>query len=261
MPPLNAGAPLLEARGLCKFYGDREVLHHVDLSIHPGEIVTVVGPNGAGKSTLLNCLLALETLDYGTVTRAPGLRIGYVPQHFVSSPSLPMTAGTFLALFEKRGRAAATRAIAASLGISSLLTRPLSALSGGEVRRLLLARALMNQPQLLVLDEPTAGVDVGGQAELYALLQQLSQAQGFSVLMVSHDLYVVMAASQRVICLNHHVCCEGTPQHVGGDANFRAMFGDALADQIALYHHHHTHRHGLGDEDYPHDTHEGHRHG
>ncbi len=229
------------------------MLHEVSLTIHAGEIVTIVGPNGAGKTTLLNCLLGLDVADYGTVARAPTCRIGYVPQQFTPSPSLPMAVKNFLALY-----APLDVALIETLSITHLMDRPLANLSGGELRRVLLARALMNRPNLLVLDEPTAGVDVGGQAELYQLLKQLSAALGFAVLMVSHDLYVVMAASERVICLNHHICCEGTPQHVGGDASFRALFGDALADQIALYHHHHTHAHGLGDEDYPHTHHHPH---
>ena len=231
------------------------MLHEVHLSVRPREIVTIVGPNGAGKTTLLNCLLGLDMPDYGTVARAAGLRIGYVPQQFSPSPSLPMQVESFLALY-----APLDKALVETLAIGHLLKRQLTKLSGGELRRVLLARALMNKPNLLVLDEPTSGVDVGGQAELYQLLKRLSAELGFAVLMVSHDLHVVMAATQRVICLNHHVCCEGSPQQVGGDASFRAMFGDQLADQIALYHHHHTHSHGLGDEDYPHTHHHPHAH-
>lgn len=243
---------------MCKFYDGREVLHEVDVSVHPGEVVTIVGPNGAGKTTLLNCLLGLETPDHGAVTRASGLVIGYVPQQFVASAGMPITVADFLKLY-----AAPDGALIERLGIAHLMPRLLSRLSGGEMRRVLLARALLKRPNLLVLDEPTAGVDVGGQAELYQLLKRLAADFGFAVLMVSHDLHVVMASTQRVICLNHHVCCEGSPQKVGGDASFRAMFGDALADQIALYHHHHTHQHGLGDEDYPHEHHhhEGCNHG
>ncbi|MFZ4540447.1 MAG: ATP-binding cassette domain-containing protein [Rickettsiales bacterium] len=249
IPPV-AGAALLEARGLCKFYAEREVLHEVNFAISPREIVTIVGPNGAGKTTLLNCLLGLDTADYGTITRAPNVSIGYVPQHFRPQASLPMDVASFLKLY-----APLDNQLIETLSITPLLKQPLANLSGGELRRVLLARALLGKPNLLVLDEPTAGVDVGGQGELYRLLKRLSTELDFAVLMVSHDLYVVMASTERVICLNHHVCCEGTPQHVGGNASFRAMFGDALADQIALYHHHHTHSHGLGDEDYPHTHH------
>ena len=242
-----SGAALLEARGLCKFYAKREVLHEVNFLIRPREIVTIVGPNGAGKTTLLKCLLGLEDADYGEVHRTPDLRIGYVPQHFRPQASMPMNVHSFLTLY-----APLDAALAEKLSVAHLLKAPLVSLSGGEMRRVLLLRALLKKPNLLVLDEPTAGVDIGGQGELYRLLKKLSEELNFAVLMVSHDLYVVMASTERVVCLNHHVCCEGTPQQVGGDASFRAMFGDELANQIALYHHHHTHSHGLGDEDYPH---------
>ena len=244
---------------MCKFYGGREVLHEVSFAIHPREIVTIVGPNGAGKTTLLNCLLGLDTADYGEVIRGAGTRIGYVPQHFKPQQSLPITVGSFLALY-----APLDAALTQKLSVTPLLSQQLANLSGGELRRVLLLRALLTRPNLLVLDEPTAGVDVSGQSELYALLKKLSEELDFAVLMVSHDLHVVMASTDRVICLNHHVCCEGTPQHVGGNAEFRTLFGDQLADQIALYHHHHTHHHGLADDAYPHThhhAHAGHDHG
>jgi zinc transport system ATP-binding protein len=242
-PSVVATHALLQARGLCKFYGAREVLHEVSLTIEPREIVTVVGPNGAGKTTLLRCLLGLERPDHGTVVRLPGIRIGYVPQHFTPQASLPLTVGGFLALYGEW-----TPALQTALKLEALLPRALHTLSGGELRRVLLARALLNHPHLLVLDEPTAGIDVGGQGELYRLLRQLSETYGFAVLMVSHDLHVVMAATERVICLNRHICCEGLPQQVGNAAAFRELFGDTVADQLALYHHHHSHTHGL-DED------------
>lgn len=250
--------PLLESRGLCKFYGTREVLHEVSFAIRPREIVTIVGPNGAGKTTLLKCMLGLDVADYGEVIRAPNLRVGYVPQLFRVPSSLPLSVASFLALY-----APLKPELTEKLAVSHLMSHTMQSLSGGELRRVLLLRALLRAPQLLVLDEPTSGVDVSGQGELYRLLKRLSEELGFAVLMVSHDLYVVMASTERVICLNHHICCEGTPQHVGGDASFRALFGEDLANQLALYHHHHTHAHGLADEAYPHDhpSHAGHSHG
>lgn len=255
---MDRATPLLQAQGLCKFYGAREVLHDVSLSIFPGEIVTLVGPNGAGKTTLLHCLLGLMTPDHGKILRHANLRIGYVPQHFTPPPAMPLSVASFLALYSP----AVITELAAKLEVESLLPQPLASLSGGELRRVLLLRALLNAPQLLVLDEPTAGIDVAGQGELYRLLKSLSAELGFAVLMVSHDLYVVMAATQRVICLNHHICCEGHPAQVGGDAAFRQLFGDALADQLAMYHHHHTHTHALGEEHFHHDhDHAGHAHG
>ena len=242
----------MEATGLCKFYGTREVLHDVSVTIRPREIVTLVGPNGAGKTTLLKLLLGLEQPQRGEVRPAPGLRIGYVPQHFTPQPSLPLTALGFLKLYAPKSQARIDE-LAAQLDVAAVLTQPLTTLSGGELRRVLLLRALLHQPHLLVLDEPTQGVDVAGQGELYRLLKRLSAEQNFAVLMVSHDLYVVMAATQRVICLNHHICCEGEPSTLGAHPEFRQLFGEDLARQLAMYHHHHDHAHGVHGEHFHHE--------
>ena len=252
--------PLLQASGICKFYAGREILHEVSLAIRPKEIVTIVGPNGAGKTTLLSCLLGLATPDRGEVTRAENLRIGYVPQHFRPQPGLPLTVRSFLQLY---GMRAHTRidALAVQLDVEPILDAELAVLSGGELRRVLLLRALLRQPQLLVLDEPTQGVDVAGQGEFYRLLQKLSDTQDLAVLMVSHDLHVVMASTQRVICLNRHICCEGAPEKVGSDPQFSKLFGKELAQQLSLYHHHHTHTHGIHEPAVEHHHHEGCNHG
>lgn len=256
IPPSLLPQPLIEARELCKFYGTREVLHQVGLCILPREIVTIVGPNGAGKTTLLKILLRLEQPDHGTVTHAHGLRVGYVPQHFVVQASMPLTARGFLKLYAPKSTER-IESLSATLDIAEVLDQPMATLSGGELRRLLLARALLHAPQLLVLDEPTQGVDVAGQGELYRLLKRLSEQHGFAVLMVSHDLHVVMAATQRVICLNHHICCEGTPKQVGGDPSFAALFGEDLARQLAVFHHHHDHQHGVHGEHFEHEKPDG----
>lgn len=247
--------PLLEATGLCKFYGGREVLHDVSLTVRPREIVTIVGPNGAGKTTLLSCLMGLSKTDHGHIIRAEGLRIGFVPQQFKPQPSMPLTVESFLQLYGLRDGALE---LAAQLDVESIMAREMSQLSGGELRRVLLLRALLKKPQLLVLDEPTQGIDVAGQGEFYRLLQKLRDQYDLAVLMVSHDLHVVMASSQRVICLNRHVCCEGAPERVGSDPQFIALFGKELAAQLAMYHHHHTHTHGVHERKQF--SHEGHDH-
>lgn len=257
---MTSDQPLLAADGLCKFYGEHEVLHDVHLAIGRKEIVTLVGPNGAGKTTLLSCLIGLSRPDRGTVTRAPDLRIGYVPQYFRPQASMPLTVADFLALYAPHALSRIGE-LAHELDVHDLLDHQLVSLSGGELRRVLLLRALLRSPQLLVLDEPTQGVDVAGQGELYRLLKRLSDTQDFAVLMVSHDLYVVMGATDRVICLNRHICCEGTPQRVGGDPQFRELFGNDLANQLAMYHHHHNHSHGVHEEHFAHEGHEGHDHG
>lgn len=258
MPKNDSSAtPLLEARGLCKFYRSYEVLHDVSLVVRPREIVTIVGPNGAGKTTLLSCLIGLLKPDRGEIVRAAGLRIGYVPQVFRTQASLPMTARNFLTLYAPHA-VSRMGELARELDVEQVLDRALPALSGGELRRVLLLRALLRTPQLLVLDEPTQGVDVAGQGELYRLLKRVGEQSGCAVLMVSHDLYMVMGGTDRVICLNHHVCCEGTPQDVGGDPAFHALFGEDLARQLALYHHHHDHTHSVHED---HFEHGGHGHG
>lgn len=229
---------------LSKAYDGHSVLSQVNLRVSPREIVTLIGPNGAGKTTLLKCVLGLETPDSGTVTRHPELRIGYVPQRFEPPAAMPLRVGDFLRLYTRR----IPDGLLASLEIAHLAARQLTTLSGGELRRVLLARALLNQPNLLVLDEPTQGIDVNGQTEFYARIATMPAQHGCAVLMVSHDLHIVMASTHRVICLNQHICCEGAPKAVGSDPAFRNLFGEALASQLALYTHHHSHAHGLAGE-------------
>lgn len=240
---VSSAAPLLAAQGLRKHYRGRDVLSGVSLSIAPRELVTIIGPNGAGKTTLLKQLIGLEQPDAGTITRAPNLTIGYIPQNFRPPLSMPITVHDFLKLTHKDSSDIAN--FCEQVGVGYTLQQPLNALSGGEMRRVLLARAMLRKPQLLVLDEPTAGVDVAGQGELYQLISKLSSEHGCAVLMVSHDLYVVMARTTRVICLNQHICCEGTPEAIGSNPAFKELFGDDLAMQLAMYHHHHDHTHSL----------------
>ncbi len=222
------------------------VLEDVSLAIHPREIVTVIGPNGSGKSTLIRALLGLLPLDGGRVARAPGLRIGYVPQRVQIDPALPMTARRFLSVPRRVSDARAAQALART-GVADLGPRQLAALSGGQFQRVLLARALLAEPQLLVLDEPTQGLDQPGIVAFYRLIEQVRRETGAAVLLVSHDLMVVMRASDRVICLNGHVCCEGSPEQVRAAPAYHAIFGDPKAEEtLALYRHHHDHDHDSG---------------
>ena len=233
---------LITAAGLEKSYGRVHALANVSLNISPRNIVTVIGPNGSGKTTLLKLLLGLESPDGGTVTRKPGLKVGYVPQRLAIDPILPVTVEWFLGLSARGGRLS-LKAAAGETGISHLLSARMQSLSGGELQRVLLARALLCDPELLVLDEPAQGVDVTGQAMLYDLIAGLSKTHGAAVLMVSHDLHLVMSATDHVICLNHHICCSGHPHSVQGDPAFSALFGQHVADSLAVYTHHHDHDH------------------
>lgn len=232
---------LLAARDLSVRLGERDILRHVQLELRAGEIVTLIGPNGAGKTTLVRALLGLIPPTGGQVVRAPALRLGYMPQRLKLDPQLPLTLSRFLRL-ASRDRHAIRDALE-QVGIAHLGEQPVQSLSGGEWQRALLARALLRTPNLLVLDEPAQGVDVGGQVELYQLIQDLRQRTGCGVLMVSHDLHVVMAKTDVVVCLNQHVCCQGQPEHVSNDPAFLEMFGHDIATGLAVYTHHHDHRH------------------
>lgn len=237
-------APLISAQQLSVHPAGSAtaVLHDIDFTINAGEIVTVVGPNGSGKSTLVRALLGHVALTSGRVQRAAGLRIGYVPQRVHIERAMPMTVARFLSL-PVRVDAAAQAAVLTRVGVPGLESRQLSVLSGGQFQRVLLARALLNAPQLLVLDEPTQGLDQPGMVGFYQLIEEVRAETGVAVLMVSHDLLVVMRASDRVICLNGHICCEGTPQAVSAAPAYRAMFGADSQGMLALYQHHHDHEH------------------
>lgn len=231
---------LIKATSLSKSFHGKPVVEGVSLSLKPGEIMTIIGPNGSGKTTLVKMLLGLEAPDSGRVERRADVRIGYVPQTLELSRVIPVSAEWFLKL-NHRGEDIA--AITSELGIADCMKRSIHALSGGEMQRLLLARALLSRPELLVLDEPAQGVDVTGQAELYALIARIARARHCGVLMVSHDLHLVMSATDHVICLNHHICCEGHPHSVQDDPAFAQLFGKRVANELAIYTHHHDHSH------------------
>lgn len=217
----------------------RQLLDNISLAIQPGEIITLIGPNGAGKTTLVNIVLGLLKPDSGHIFRAPSLRFGYMPQKLSVDQTFPLTALRFLQLAVK-DQATCEQAMQRT-GISQGAATPIQALSGGELQRLLLARAILRKPDILVLDEPVQGVDVTGQEEIYKLITQLRNELGCAVLMVSHDLHLVMGTTDRVICLNQHICCHGEPEAVSMDPAFTALFGR----RTAPYNHHHDHKHDV----------------
>lgn len=220
----------------------RTIVENIHFQIEEKEIITLIGPNGAGKTTLVKAILGLRSITEGQLTRRPQLRIGYMPQKLQVEPTLPITVKRFLSL-TGAGKNDIQEALA-RVGIRSLLNTPMQNVSGGELQRTLLARALLRKPQFLVLDEPAQGVDLTGQTELYKLIKQLRDDLHCAVLMVSHDLHLVMSSTDKVICLNQHICCSGHPEQVSNDPAYLALFGEAAA-QIALYHHHHNHSHTL----------------
>ena len=234
---------LIEIEDLVVRLGGHTALEKVDFSLDAGEIVTIVGPNGSGKTTLLRVIVGALAPTAGRVQRRDGLRIGYVPQRLNIDPSLPISVKRFLNLPRKTEPERIAAALAQA-GAGPLADRQMTSLSGGQFQRVLLARALVTTPDLLILDEATQGLDQPGTSEFYRQIETVRQQTGCAVLMVSHDLHVVMSASDRVICLNGHICCQGHPEHVASAPEYRALFGEGTKGALALYRHHHTHNHG-----------------
>ena len=239
-------ANLLVADQISVVRAGRRVVQDVSLSVREHDFITIIGPNGAGKSVLLKCLLGLFKPDGGNISRRPGLAIGYMPQSVALEPTMPMTVARFLRL-RKLVDAERVREVAELCKVDDLLARPLTVLSGGEMQRVLLARALLRQPDLLVLDEPAQNLDVSGQLAFYKLLDDLYASSKLSIVMVSHDLHMVMASTRHVICLYHHVCCSGEPQVVTKAPEFVSLFGQDMAKMMAVYNHDHRHSHSHAD--------------
>ena len=220
----------------------RWLVRNVDLLVRRGEIVTLIGPNGSGKSTTAKMVLGLLEPDEGDLTLAQNLRIGYVPQSLKISPTLPMTVQRLMSLTQSFARSEIVQSLE-EVGAAHCLDRAVQRLSGGEFQRVLLARAIISTPDLLVLDEPVQGVDYGGEIALYELISTLRERLNCGILLISHDLHIVMAATDTVLCLNGHVCCSGAPNLVANDPSYRALFGAKAAETLALYHHDHDHHH------------------
>ena len=242
---------LVQVEGLSVRYGARTALSRVSLRVEPSEIVTIVGPNGSGKTSLLRAIIGAIKPLQGRVLQASSLKIGYVPQKLHIDETLPITVSRFLKL--PGGVTAADIDYALTqAGVPELEKAQLSQLSGGQFQRVLLARALIAKPDLLLLDEATQGLDQRGSASFYQQIETVRQNTGCAVLMISHELHVVMSASDRVICLNGHVCCEGTPDVVSAAPAYRELFGSGTGGALALYRHEHDHHHHHHDhEDAP----------
>ncbi|MEM7254238.1 MAG: ATP-binding cassette domain-containing protein [Pseudomonadota bacterium] len=246
METANAAAELVRGDAITHRFGRRQVLDAVDFVVSRDEIVSLIGPNGAGKSTLLKILLGLIAPTAGRITRAAPLRLGYVPQHIPTDPVLPITVARMMTLTSKSPVAAQKRALE-RVGAHHLVDAAMHELSGGERQRVMLAKALQNAPDLLVLDEPTQGIDHRGEAEMYQLIADLRDEQHLGVVVVSHNLHLVMAATDRVVCLDQHVCCAGAPQQVSQHPSYTELFGPLEPGGVAVFQHdvahHATHAH------------------
>jgi len=234
--------PLITLDKVNKTFAERPILQNISMQLMQGEITTLIGPNGAGKSTLVRLILGLIRPDSGSITPAADLKVGYMPQKISIDPSLPISTGRFLQLANTSHKAC--HEALEMVGISHLAASPIQMLSGGELQRALLARAILRKPNFLVLDEPVQGVDVTGQNALYEMIGELSKSLNCGILMVSHDLHLVMSATDQVICLNQHICCQGHPEQVTQDQAYIDIFGQTTA----IYAHQHDHQHSIHGE-------------
>lgn len=266
----NTAEPLTTLDNAGIHRGGRWLVRGVSMSVNAGEIVTLIGPNGSGKSTTAKMALGLLRPDEGSAKRPSGLRVSYVPQKVSVDWTLPLTVSRFMRLTGQVGKAEAEAAME-STGVSHLANAEVRTLSGGEFQRVMLARAMARKPELLVLDEPVQGVDFTGEIALYDLIKRIRDELHCGILLISHDLHVVMAATDRVICLNGHVCCSGTPTAVASSAEYKALFGARAASTLAVYEHHHDHTHlpdgrvkhadgTVSDHCHPNDGHHHHHH-
>ena len=239
---LQNSEPLVQLTAAGIERSGRWLVRGVDLAVRPGEIVTLIGPNGSGKSTTAKLALGVLKPSEGSAVRRGGLRVGYVPQKISVDWTLPLTVARFMSLTGKVAPADAVRAMEAT-GILHHQHAEVRNLSGGEFQRAMLARAIARKPDLLVLDEPVQGVDFSGEISLYDLIKRIRDEIGCGVLLISHDLHVVMAATDKVICLNGHVCCQGTPTAVAESAAYQQLFGPRASATLAVYEHDHDHTH------------------
>ncbi|PLX88528.1 MAG: zinc ABC transporter ATP-binding protein ZnuC [Desulfuromonas sp.] len=241
-PCLSQSANILELEHVDLVRSQRFLLEQVSLQLQPGEILTIIGPNGAGKTTLIRVALGLLPATSGRVYRQAGITVGYMPQRLHIDPTFPLTVKRFLTMTGKPQQSRVLQSLE-EVGAAHVLNSPLQTLSGGEMQRVLLAHALLREPHLLVLDEPVQGVDVHGQMELYKLIAGIRDQHRCAILMVSHDLHLVMAATDRVLCLNRHICCSGSPEAVTSDPAYLELFGPQAVGNLAIYTHDRDHRH------------------
>ena len=234
---------LIEISKLEVKYGSKKVLQNINLTLNAGEIVTIVGPNGSGKTTLFKAIIGSVPFSKGKISIKPNLRIGYVPQQLKVDQTLPITVERFLKLATRNNND--IEKMIAFFGSENIFREQINSLSGGQMQRVLLARALVNEPEILLLDEATRGLDQPGIAAFYRKIENISKETNCAILMISHDLHVVMSASDRVICINGHICCQGTPENVATSPEYQTLFGSNIDGSFALYRHKHDHNHDV----------------
>ena len=233
---------LISAKNINVIKTGKNILKDVSININKNDFITIIGPNGAGKSMLLKCIMGFYQPNSGIIKRKPNLKLGYMPQNLDIIKTIPIKVQKFITLKKKFDKISLQKVILETQ-IENILDKQLTILSGGEMQRVLLARSLLNNPDVLILDEPAQNLDVSGQMHFYKLLQKIYSKRELSILMVSHDLHLVMISTKQVICLFHHICCSGEPQTVAKDPEFISLFVNDMAKMMSVYQHTHDHSH------------------
>ena len=233
---MNLVNALITASNISVYKNEKAILENIDIKINKKDFISIIGPNGARKTMLLKCLMGFYKPDVGQIERKKSLKIGYMPQNINIVNTMPITVKNFITL-RKKFDEFSFKQVVSETQTSALVNKQLSILSGGEMQRVLLARSLLNNPELLILDEPAQNLDISGQMSFYKLLQSIYTNRDLSILMVSHDLHLVMVSTKSVLCLSNHVCCSGKPQQIAEDPEFISMFGKDMAKMMAVYQH------------------------
>ncbi len=220
----------------------QQIIDRISLHLNKGEITTLIGPNGGGKTSIARILLGVLRPTSGTITKNSNIKIGYMPQKIEVERTIPMTVENFLTLsthkiiFDDHIRSLISR-----LKLENILQKQIHDLSGGQMQKILFLRAIINKPDLLVLDEPTQYMDIGATEEFYQIIDEIRKAQHCAILLISHDLHMVMQKTDFVFCVNHHVCCHGSPESINQHPEYLSLFGNKSA--LGIYQHHHDHKH------------------
>ncbi len=235
--------PLIKLINVSQTYNGNAVLHDINLEIMPRSITTVIGPNGAGKTTLARLILGIEQPTSGTINKKPGIRISYIPQKLALDKNLPLDIKSFLKILSQKNYSDhSMQEVLIEVGLNMSADVSVHSLSGGQFQKLLLAAALLNKPELIVMDEATQNLDISSQANFYKIIERIKAEHKCAIFMISHDLFTVMTRSEQVICLNQHICCKGEPGQVLDNPEYIKIFG-RKENILSIYSHNHDHHH------------------
>ncbi len=225
--------------------GKRNILQNINLELKRGKITTLIGPNGGGKTSIARIIVGTVKPTAGKVKKDLFLKVGYMPQKIALDATIPLRVIDFLRLSRYKISENEIEILVqkfAKLNLAKILRHSIHDISGGELQKVLFLRAIVHNPDLLVLDEPTQYMDIGAVEEFYHVIDEIRNQSKCAILLISHDLVAVMQKTDFVFCVNHHVCCHGAPESVNEHPEYLALFGRGNGE-LAVYKHRHDHKH------------------